>query len=146
MLQKVLWWGSVVAVVAAALGWGSSETVVGAVAATATTAEVVGETVVDAGFLPLVLVLLGLVSGFLYPIEDVTTRVGYYVLAAFLPGIADIGGAFGVQKDGVLATGIPGVGPFLVDFLANFAFVIAGVAIASFLLSLYKGLMAAGND
>ena len=132
MLQKVLWWGSVVAVVAAALG-------VGAV-------EAAGEVAADPGPLPLVLVLLGLVSGFLYPIEDVTTRVGYYVLAAFLPGIADIGGAFGVQKDGVLATGIPGVGPFLVDFLANFAFVIAGVAIASFLLTLYKGLMAAGND
>ena len=40
-------------------------------------------------YFPLVLVLLGLVAGFMRPIEDVPTRVLYYVLAAALPSIAD---------------------------------------------------------
>ena len=41
---------------------------------------------------------------------------------------------------------IPVAGEFLVGFLGNFATVIAGVAIASFLLVLYTGLMASGDD
>ena len=95
----------------------------------------------------LVLLLLGLVMGIANPIEDVATRVAMYVLAVFLPIIADAGGdpARGTPNDGVLMD-IPVAGPFLHGFLVNFALVIAGVAIASFLLTLYKGLMAAGND
>ena len=95
----------------------------------------------------LVLVLLGLVMGIANPIEDVATRVAMYVLAVFLPIIADAGGdpARGTPNDGVLMD-IPVLGEFLVGFLGNLATVIAGVAIASFLLVLYKGLMAAGDD
>ncbi len=95
----------------------------------------------------LVLVLLGLVMGFLNPIEDVATRVAIYVLAVFLPIIADAGGdpAMGTPNDGVLMD-IPVLGEFLVGFLGNLATVIAGVAIASFLLVLITGLMAAGDD
>ena len=95
----------------------------------------------------LVLVLLGLVMGFLNPIEDVATRVAMYVLAVFLPIIADAGGdpAMGTPNDGVLLD-IPVLGEFLVGFLGNLATVIAGVAIASFLLVLITGLMAAGDD
>ena len=36
----------------------------------------------------LVLVALGLVSGFMNPIADVATRIAYYVLAVALPDIA----------------------------------------------------------
>ena len=95
----------------------------------------------------LVLVLLGLVMGIANPIEDVATRVAMYVLAVFLPIIADAGGdpARGTPNDGVLMD-IPVLGEFLGGFLGNLATVIAGVAIASFLLVLYKGLMAAGDD
>ena len=121
MVQKVMWWGAVAVVALAALEMGPVESYA------------------------LVLMLLGLVSGFMYPIEDVTTRVGYYILAVLLPGIADAGGERSVMGDGVLMD-IPVAGPFLHGFLVNFALVIAGVAIASFLLVLYKGLMAAGDD
>ena len=116
-----MWWGAVAVVALAALEMGPVESYA------------------------LVLMLLGLVSGFMYPIEDATTRIGYYVLAVFLPMIADAGGERGTPADGVLMD-IPVAGPFLHGFLVNFALVIAGVAIASFLLTLYKGLMAAGND
>ena len=121
MSQKVLWWVSVVVVLAAVLAPDMF------------------------GYYALTLMVLGLLSGFMYPIEDVTTRVGYYILAVLLPGIADAGGERSVMGDGVLMD-IPVAGPFLHGFLVNFALVIAGVAIASFLLTLYKGLMAAGND
>ena len=95
----------------------------------------------------LVLVLLGLVMGIANPIEDVATRVAIYVLAVLLPMIADAGGdpARGTPNDGVLMD-IPVLGEFLVGFLGNLATVIAGVAIASFLLVLITGLMAAGDD
>ena len=95
----------------------------------------------------LVLVLLGLVMGFMYPIEDVASRVAIYVLAVLLPGIADAGGdpGRGTPNDGVLLD-IPYLGPFVHGFLGNLATVIAGVAIASFILVLCTGLMAAGND
>ena len=71
-----------------------------------------------------VLVVLGLVSGFVAPITDVTTRIAYYVLAVALPGIAD-------QADV-----IPVVGMYVNGFLDQMAVVIAGVAIASVLLAL----------
>ena len=95
----------------------------------------------------LVLLLLGLVMGIANPIEDVATRVAMYVLAVFLPIIADAGRdpARGTPNDGMLMD-IPVLGEVLVDFLGNLATVIAGVAIASFLFVLYKGLMAAGDD
>ena len=91
------------------------------------------------------LVLIGLLSGFMYPIADVTTRIAYYVLAVFLPGIADAGGERGVPNDGVLLD-IPVLGPFVHGFLGNFASVIAVVAIASVILAVINGLTAAGDD
>tara|TARA_B100000678_G_scaffold239958_1_gene210532 strand:+ start:226 stop:591 length:366 start_codon:yes stop_codon:yes gene_type:complete len=97
------------------------------------------------GYYGLVLVGLGILSGFMYPIEDVTTRIAYYVLAVFLPGIADAGGERGVPNDGVLLD-IPYLGPFVHGFLGNFATVIAGVAIASVILAVINGLTAAGDD
>jgi len=97
------------------------------------------------GYYGLVLVGLGILSGFMYPIEDVTTRIAMYVLAVFLPGIADAGGERGVPNDGVLLD-IPVLGPFVHGFLGNFATVIAGVAIASVILAVINGLTAAGDD
>ena len=82
----------------------------------------------------LVLVLIGLVGGFMAPIEDVATRVAYYVLAAALPGIAD-------QMDL-----IPVVGTYLNGFLDNLAVFLAGIAIASVLISTYNNVIAAGDN
>ena len=109
-MQKGLMWGSVV------------------VAAAATFAPDVF------GYYALVLVVLGLAMGFTNPIEDVATRVAMYVLAVYLPTIAD-------NLDV-----IPAVGEYANGFLSQFALVIAGVAIAQVCLVLYNGLMAAGDD
>ena len=79
-------------------------------------------------YFPLVLVLLGLVAGFMRPIEDVPTRVLYYVLAAALPSIAD-------NLDAV-----PGIGAYTNSFLDQLAVVVAGVAIANFIVAMVKGL------
>ena len=79
-------------------------------------------------YFPLVLVLLGLVAGFMRPIEDVPTRVLYYVLAAALPGIAD-------NLDAV-----PGIGAYANSFLDQLAVVVAGVAIANLVIAMVKGL------
>ena len=79
-------------------------------------------------YFPLVLVLLGLVAGFMRPIEDVPTRVLYYVLAAALPSIAD-------NLDAV-----PGIGAYANSFLDQLAVFIAGVAIANLFTVLAKGL------
>jgi len=109
-MQKGLMWGSVV------------------VAAAATFAP-------DAfGYYALVLVVLGLVMGFTNPIEDVATRVAMYVLAVYLPTIAD-------NLDV-----IPVAGEYVNGILSQFAVVIAGVAIMQVCLVLYKGLMAADDD
>ena len=79
-------------------------------------------------YFALVLVLLGLVAGFMRPIEDVPTRVLYYVLAAALPSIAD-------NLDAV-----PGIGAYANSFLDQLAVFIAGVAIANLFIAMVKGL------
>ena len=79
-------------------------------------------------YFPLVLVLLGLVLGFMKPMEDVSARVAFYVLAAMLPGIAD-------NLDVV-----PVIGAYANGFLDQFAVVIAGWAIANLFTVLVKGL------
>jgi hypothetical protein len=86
------------------------------------------------GYYALVLVVLGLAMGFTNPIEDVATRVAMYVLAVYLPTIAD-------NLDV-----IPVAGEYVNGILSQFAVVIAGVAIMQVCLVLYKGLMAAGDD
>ena len=79
-------------------------------------------------YFPLVLVLLGLVLGFMKPMEDVSARVAFYVLAAMLPGIAD-------NLDVV-----PVIGAYANGFLDQLAVFIAGVAIANLFTVLVKGL------
>ncbi len=110
MLQKGLVWGSVAVAVIAAFA-------------------------PDAfAYYALVLVVLGLIWGFMSPIGDVSTRIAYYVLAAVLPGIAN-------NLDAIPAIGAP-----VNSILDNLAVVIAGVAIANVLVVLYNNLMAAGSD
>ena len=121
MSQKVLWWVSVVVVLAAVLAPDMF------------------------GYYALTLMVLGLLSGVMYPVADVTTRIAYYVLAVLLPGIADAGGERAVPNDGALMD-IPFLGEILHGFLTNFALVIAGGAIASVLLAVYNGLTAAGDE
>ena len=109
-MQKGLMWGSVVVAVAATFAPDMFE------------------------YYALVLVVLGLAMGFTNPIEDVATRVAMYVLAVYLPTIAD-------NLDV-----IPVAGEYVNGILSQFAVVIAGVAIMQVCLVLYKGLMAAGDD
>ena len=109
-MQKGLMWGSVVVAVAAAFALGGF------------------------GYYALVLVVLGLVMGYTNPIEDVATRVAMYVLAVYLPTIAD-------NLDV-----IPVAGELLNGILSQLAVAVAGVAIAQVILALYNGLMAAGDD
>ena len=110
MSQKVLWWASI------------------AVAVIATLAPDLF------AYYALVLLAIGLVDGFMNPTEDFATRVGFYVLAALLPAIAD-------NLDV-----IPTVGASLNGFLDNLAVVIAGTAIANFCVAVFKGLTAAGDN
>ena len=74
----------------------------------------------------LLLVGIGLVMGFMNQIDDVATRTAYYVLAFTLPTIADS------------ADVIPTAGPIANSFLDHLAMSIAGVAIASVFLQVYK--------
>ena len=110
MLQKVLGWGSVAVAVIATFAPDSF------------------------AYFALVLVALGLVSGFMNPIADVATRVAYYVLAFALPTIADSLDA------------IPAIGSYVNGILDNFAVVIAGVAVAQVLLAVVNQLKAAGDN
>ncbi|MEC9240033.1 MAG: hypothetical protein VX486_05340 [Pseudomonadota bacterium] len=109
MLQKVLTWGSL------------------AIAVIAVFTEAIP-------MVPLILVLLGLIAGFMNPLEDVGTRVAYYVLAATLPMIAN-------NLDA-----IPAIGGYLNGILDNVAITIAGIALANFALALYNNAMAAGSE
>ncbi len=92
---------------------------------------------VDIPYALLAILVIGLVSGFMNPLEDVATRVAYYVLAAVLPTIAN-------NLDQ-----IPAIGGYLNSILDNVAVGIAGLAIANFCLALVNNLMnsdAAGGD
>ena len=77
----------------------------------------------------LILVLLGLLSGFLSPLTDMAARTGYTVAALALPTIADALDA------------IPMAGAYLNAIIDNFAVVIAGIVIANFLLVIVSRLM-----
>ena len=79
-------------------------------------------------YFPMVLVLLGLASGFMRPTKDVSTRMAYYVLAALLPSIAS-------NLDVV-----PMVGSYASGFLTQFTAVIAGVALANIFTVLVQQL------
>ena len=108
MVQKVFGWGSLAIAVIAVFA--------------------------DIPMVALILLALGLIGGFMNPLEDVGTRVAYYVLAFTLPTIANSLDA------------IPVLGGYANSILDNVAITIAGIALANFLLALYNNTMAAGND
>ena len=108
MVQKVFGWGSLAIAVIAVFA--------------------------DIPMVALILLALGLIGGFMNPLEDAATRVAYYVLAAALPTIANT------------LDVIPAVGGYLNAILDNIAITLAGIAIAHFVLALYNNLMAAGDD
>ncbi|MEL0138555.1 MAG: hypothetical protein VW806_13870, partial [Halieaceae bacterium] len=82
-----------------------------------------------AAYSGLILVLLGLVSGFASPIADMTGRMAYTVAAVAMPVVANSLDA------------IPGVGGYLNAIIDNIAVMLAGVVVANFLLAVKDSAM-----
>ena len=82
----------------------------------------------------LILVGLGLISGFMNPEDDLLTRLVLIVVAVALPTIANSLDA------------IPVVGGFVNSILDNVAVGIAGVVVANMLLQIYARLMPADDS
>ena len=86
-----------------------------------------------AAYSGLILVLLGLVSGFASPIADMTGRMAYTVAAVAMPVVANSLDA------------IPGGGGYLNAIIDNIAVMLAGVVVANFLLAVKDSAMPSGN-
>ena len=82
----------------------------------------------------LILVGLGLISGFMNPEDDLLTRLVLIVVAVALPTIAN-----GLDA-------IPVVGVFVNSILDNVAVAIAGIVVANVLLQIYARLMPADDS
>ena len=82
----------------------------------------------------LILVGLGLISGFMNPEDDLLTRLVLIVVAVTLPTIANSLDA------------IPVVGGFVNSILDNVAVAIAGIVVANVLLQIYGRLMPADDS
>ena len=82
----------------------------------------------------LILVGLGLISGFMNPEDDLLTRLALIVVAVALPTIANSLDA------------IPVVGGFVNSILDNVAVAIAGIVVANVLLQIYARLMPADDS
>ena len=82
----------------------------------------------------LILVALGLISGFMNPEEDLLMRVGYFIVAAALPTVANSLDA------------IPVAGTYLNSILDNFAVAIAGIGIAQFIMAVKDRVMPADDS
>ena len=80
------------------------------------------------GYWPLVLVVIGLVAGFMSPEDDLLTRIGMIVVAVALPTVAD-------SLDAIMV-----VGPFVNSVLDSIAVGIAGMVIANVLLQIKERL------
>ena len=85
------------------------------------------------GYWPLVLVVIGLVAGFMSPEDDLLTRIGMIVVAVALPTVAD-------SLDAIMV-----VGPFVNSVLDSIAVGIAGMVIANVLLQIKERLMPADD-
>ncbi len=86
-----------------------------------------------AAYSGLLLVILGLSSGFVSPISDLTGRMAYTVAAVAMPVVAN---SLDV---------IPGIGAHLNAVIDNIAVMIAGMVIANFLLAVKDSVMPSGN-
>ena len=82
----------------------------------------------------LILVGLGLISGFMNPEDDLLTRLVLIVVAVALPTIANSLDA------------IPVVGGIVNNILDNVAVAIAGIVVANVLLQIYARLMPADDS
>lgn len=82
----------------------------------------------------LILVALGLLSGFIAPLSDMASRTAYTIAAVAMPMIAD-------NLDA-----IPVAGGYLNAIIDNIAVVIAGIAIANFLLVIASQVMESDAD
>ena len=86
-----------------------------------------------AAYSGLLLVIFGLVSGFVSPIADLTGRMAYTVAAVAMPVVAnslDI---------------IPGIGIHLNAIIDNIAIMLAGMVIANFLLAVKDSILPSSN-
>lgn len=81
----------------------------------------------------LVLVILGLISGFMNPIADAAGRMAYTVAAVAMPTVAN-------SMDAIPAVGAP-----LNAIIDNIAVMLAGMVVANFLLAVKDSAMGS-ND
>lgn len=81
----------------------------------------------------LALVVLGLISGFMNPIADMTGRMAYTVAAVAMPTVAN-------SMDAIPAVGTP-----LNAIIDNIAVMLAGMVVANFLLAVKDSAMGS-ND
>ena len=86
-----------------------------------------------AAYAGLLLVIFGLVSGFVSPIADLTGRMAYTVAAVAIPVVAN---SLDV---------IPGIGMHLNAIIDNIAIMIAGMVIANFLLAVKDSILPSRN-
>ena len=82
-----------------------------------------------AGFSALALVALGLISGFMNPIADMTGRMAYTVAAVAMPTAANALDA------------IPAVGAPINAIIDNIAIMLAGMVVANFLFAVKDSVM-----
>ena len=86
-----------------------------------------------AAYSGLLLVIFGLVNGFVSPIADLTGRMAYTVAAVAIPVVAN---SLDV---------IPGIGMHLNAIIDNIAIMIAGMVIANFLLAVKYSILPSRN-
>lgn len=86
-----------------------------------------------AAYSALILVILGLVSGFASPMADMAGRMAYTVAAVAMPVLANSLDA------------IPAVGVHLNAIIDNIAVMLAGMVVANFLLAVKDSVMPSGN-
>ena len=86
-----------------------------------------------ASYSGLLLVIFGLVSGFVSPVADLTGRMAYTVAAVAIPVVAN---SLDV---------IPGIGVHLNAIIDNIAIMIAGMVIANFLLAVKDSILPSSN-
>ena len=112
----------------AASAVGAVETPVGVVVAIA--AVFVGQVT---AYSALILVALGLVSGFMSPMADAASRMAYTVAAVAMPTLAN-------SLDVIPAVGAP-----INAIIDNIAIMIAGMVVANFLLAVKDAVMPSGD-
>ena len=101
----------------------SENIIIALIVAIAVIGAIAGESI-DAQYVALALVGLGLVTGFMSPSSDMGERTGMLLIAVALPAVAN-------QLDA-----IPAVGMYLNSILDNVAVGVAGMYLANFTIAL----------